>query len=108
MPQTRPSVGYNLQPKNHRKHAKRRARKRYGIELTRDELEQLAEIIREGGAEYLWRTYDRTVWKVQHNGKELIAVYELERDLIITFLPLTAVEDRRKRGNRKRGSIRRP
>jgi hypothetical protein len=68
-------------------HAKIRAEDRYDVLLNHRELHLLTRQIMDGKAEFIYRVSGtKTVWKVQHYGRELFAMYHKKTNQIITFL----------------------
>jgi hypothetical protein len=71
-----------------RRHAKRRAAERYGLELNRHDMRTLVEQIQHGDAEFIERQSLRvSVWWVTVGGKRCRVVYDRLRKTIVTFLP---------------------
>ncbi|MFZ2663852.1 MAG: hypothetical protein WAX66_00610 [Patescibacteria group bacterium] len=79
-----------------RKHAIRRAKERYNIDLTSGDIKQLIRAIQTGQATYVRRLSNRvTKWSIpvpKHLAEkslypEMIVVYDKERKEIATFLP---------------------
>lgn len=68
-------------------HASRRLEQRYGI----DGFSGISEAIRKiqsGEAEFIKRHSLRvTIWAIQMDNQEVIAVYDKQRKMIMTFLP---------------------
>ena len=77
---------------NQRFHAKRRARERFGLELNRQDLREIAGQIQNGkdarllGQESLRLSH----WMVSYQGTEMHAVYDKKRHQVVTFLPVGA------------------
>ena len=69
-------------------HSKRRARERYDLELTNEDLNTLVRQIKEGDAEFL-RGYSnsRTVHKVKFQNLEFPVLYSRSLKKIVTVLP---------------------
>lgn len=72
------------------RHAIARARERYGVELSEDDLAALEEDIREGRSLLMgWETRKR--WKERHvvrlGGHYLLAAWDRATEKIFTFLP---------------------
>jgi hypothetical protein len=74
------------------RHARTRGADRYGLRLTQDDLVRIVRQIQKGEAQYVGRDSNRvSIWIVEHSGRHLPAVYDKERQVIVTFLPLTAM-----------------
>jgi hypothetical protein len=70
------------------KHAKRRAFERYGVELNRHQLRELADLIRTGKAEFVEKQSHRvSVFRVPIGDTTARVVYDRQRKTIVTFLP---------------------
>lgn len=70
------------------RHAVKRARERYGLELDRDQYMVLCQQIQDGVGEYLGRQSNRlTVWRIGYGGCSYNVVYDKQRHRIVTFLP---------------------
>ena len=70
-------------------HACRRALERYSLCLTRSSYTALCQQIRGGHGECLGRQSNRlSVWRVSLNGQTYPVVYDKNRHLIVTFLPV--------------------
>lgn len=68
-------------------HAKRRLEERYGLNINRWQLRDMNLQIQSGKAQFIERqSNSRTVWRVQHEGRELFAVYHSGTNSIVTFL----------------------
>ena len=69
-------------------HSKKRARERYDIELTNNDLDMLVNQIKKGEAEFI-RGYSnsRSVHKVKHEDLELPVLYSKSLKKIVTVLP---------------------
>lgn len=78
-----------------RKHAKRRARERYGVNLNRIDIIRIIETISSEGqdAVFLLRgSRTRTHWAVKYNSNVFICVYDSGKRNIATFLPKSTFE----------------
>jgi hypothetical protein len=73
-------------------HARRRAKERYGLALTKKLRREIVERIRNGSARFLGRQSLRvTGWEVGVEGKALTVLYDCRRKTLITVLPPGAV-----------------
>jgi hypothetical protein len=71
-----------------RAHARRRARERYGVSLTKPSFHAIVQQIQNGKATFLGRTSLRvTEWIVPFEGAKLRVVYDRKRKTIVTCLP---------------------
>lgn len=69
-----------------KKHARKRLRQRFGIDGAG--VSEAIRLIQTGKAEFIKRQSLRvTIWAIQLDGKEVIAVYDKVRNTIVTFLP---------------------
>lgn len=69
------------------KHARRRIKQRYDIDLAPDEYRYLINKIQKGDATFLGRSSCRvSKWSIEFKGKTLLAVYDTSRQTIVTFL----------------------
>jgi hypothetical protein len=70
------------------KHAIDRAKQRYGIELSEDEVARMAALCRDGGAYFLeMRPPSGEVYRVPSRNGTLCVVYVRKSDKIVTVLP---------------------
>jgi hypothetical protein len=73
------------------RHGRMRGGERYGITLTQADLLAMCDQIRLATGQFVARQSNRvTVWIVEHSGKHLPVVYDGQRQVIVTILPLTA------------------
>jgi hypothetical protein len=88
-----------------RLHAGLRAGVRYGVTISPQENELLAERIQKRDeVEFLERQSKRvTVWLVKHEGKEIPVVYDKQRKTIVTVLPPSYLEDIQRARQRAEG-----
>lgn len=82
-----------------RKHAAKRAKERYTVDLTPEEIAQYSLAIETDtygeNVEFLRRkTGHSSIWKITHNGQVLYALYLNRHHCITTFLPPEAVDAR--------------
>ena len=83
-----------IRDSNLRRHALDRARTRLGLDLTRRGLDKLIESIRSKRAAFLtYQTNDKTrdpkwreLWLVEHDGKQVAAVFDRTAGEIVSFL----------------------
>jgi hypothetical protein len=70
-------------------HARRRARERYNVYLSNDDLDEMCRAIQGGETEAIERQSNRvTVHRVtMPNGASARAVYDSKRKQVVTFLP---------------------
>ncbi len=70
-------------------HAKRRCRERCGFEMKRSQYQQLAVMIQNGQGVCVKEDRNRmSVWIVRFKGQDLKVIYDCEKRMITTFLPL--------------------
>jgi hypothetical protein len=75
------------------RHAQRRAKERYGIELNKDRYMQLCTQVKDGKGQYLGKQSLRlSVWRIDaqdDSGKAVrpVVIYDKQRHRIVTFLP---------------------
>lgn len=73
---------------SNRIHAKKRAWRRYGLVLNRNDLREIVQKIQAGRGTCLGRTsLARSKWQVEHQGRTLVVVYDKKRHVVITVLP---------------------
>lgn len=79
--------------KDAHRHAVRRAAERYGVTLTKGDIEALAWRIRRGrGVTFLGsQSSTRSVWLVEHAGLQMKAIYQKRLGAILTFLSMDMV-----------------
>lgn len=71
------------------RHARKRAEERFGVELLPDVHNCLVNQIQGHGATFLKRESNRvSVWQVTLLGEKCKAVYDNQRKLIVTLIPL--------------------
>lgn len=71
-----------------RRHARRRARERYGISLDHNNLDHIKQIIASGGSILIERQgKHKSLLQVIYHGVNVYPVYNRQRNEIITFLP---------------------
>jgi hypothetical protein len=76
-----------------RRHAKRRAQERFGLEVNHEQYRELVRQIQVGKAQFIERQFrSRTHWWVTIDGKQARVVYDKDRHTIITFLPEESVQ----------------
>lgn len=74
--------------KSERIHAKRRALERFGLELNRQDLRSIVDIIQKQQARFIERQSLRvTIWEVMYSGQLMRAVYDSKRKAVVSFLP---------------------
>jgi hypothetical protein len=77
-----------------RKHARKRAKERYGIDLTRRDMRAIIRKIDNGKAEFIGRQSLRvTVWKAKYKEEDLTFAYDNKRKTIVTVFPKGAKVD---------------
>jgi hypothetical protein len=85
--------GWKSKAESEFKHAQRRARERYDIDLHQDRYTQLCKQIESGQGEFLGKQSLRlSVWRIQtvdSNGDKVspVVIYDKSRHQIVTFLP---------------------
>lgn len=73
--------------KSERTHAKRRARERFGVNLSEPQFDALIKDIQDNKLEFIERQSNRvTVWRGMLEDKEAIVVYDSSRKEIVTFI----------------------
>lgn len=76
-----------------KRHAKRRARERYGLLINKIDVENMINDIQNNKGEFVYKSSNRaTIWKLMCKGKEVLVVYDKLRGQIVTFLPFRALE----------------
>ena len=71
-----------------RAHTRRRARERYGIDLTTENQKKVVRSIQEGRGFFLGRQSLRvTEWDVPFEDVKLRVIYDSEREVLVTCLP---------------------
>ena len=71
-----------------RSHAITRAKQRYGLLLSRKDIEEVNRMIRNGEAEFIQReSRTRTRWAVTFRGLRMVAIYNSDHNCVATFLP---------------------
>jgi hypothetical protein len=74
-----------------RKHAKRRAFERYGLELNKADYNACVKIIQDAQSEPILEQSNTRTWhKIKYKDKEALVVYDRKRHGIVTFLPKDA------------------
>jgi hypothetical protein len=74
--------------KKQSRHARRRARERYALDLHQDAQQQIIRMIQDGEARFIRRQSQRvSLWEVEHDGLRLPIVYDRKRKTIVTVLP---------------------
>ncbi len=77
---------------NQKRHAKRRAAERYGVDLHQDAYLQMIRAIQAGNAKLIKRQSVRcAIYEVSHKGQKLPVVYDRKRKTIVTVLPEAAL-----------------
>lgn len=74
-------------PETYKYHAKRRARERYGVNLSVEELVDIKNNIRKTKFVYKVKHSNRVIRRVFHAGKQMFFIWDKEMNEIITFLP---------------------
>ncbi len=69
-------------------HAKRRCRERCGLELTRSNYQQITVMIQNEQGICLKEDSRTNVWIIRFKGQDLKVIYDCEKRMITTFLPL--------------------
>ena len=75
-------------------HAYKRIKERFGIDMLREEYDELVRMIRTGRTEGVRETLRVAHHTVKVRGKEMVAVYDRQRESIVTFLTLEMSADR--------------
>jgi hypothetical protein len=76
-------------------HARRRAMQRHGVKLNRNRLGEIVAQIRKTRAAFLARLSRRiTVWRVESDGREMVAFYDSVRHTVATLLTVGQWERR--------------
>lgn len=71
------------------KHAIKRARQRFGLELKEHHIFEIVKMIQRGEGVYLHKQSDRiSHWILNYSGRDMIAVYDKNRGMVVTFLTL--------------------
>lgn len=75
-----------------RKHTKKRAKERYDIELTSAEQKEIVNnIINNVGCKFIYKqSCSKSIYLVVYNKKEFLFVYDKNRKVLVTALPLKA------------------
>lgn len=75
------------------RHAKRRAMERYDIDFTHHKRQTMLNQIHNGDGQFIRRQSHRvSIWAMICDNKEVVIVYDKERNNIVSFLPLEAKE----------------
>lgn len=73
-----------------RLHARRRARERYGLNLSNKDITQIVRSIRSGGSiSTTKQTNTRTLHVIIYDGQEMRVIYDNKRHNVCTFLPVS-------------------
>lgn len=92
-------MGALLTSNDRHEHARQRARERYGLELTDQDIERIGaeiELGRLGCAEFIENQGGyRSLWLVGLNGKDAVVAYNERTHRVATFLPLLTCKTRR-------------
>lgn len=73
-----------------RQHAMSRARSRYGLDLRSEDIDRIVHEIKTGGARHLRKqSLRRSHWLWKEGETLMIAVYDQNREMVITFLELS-------------------
>lgn len=76
------------------KHAKRRAMERYEIDFTQHKRETMIKQIERGEGKFLRKQSHRvSIFAMICDGKEVVVVYDKERNNIASFLPIEAKDE---------------
>lgn len=70
------------------KHAIQRAKERYGLELTFEELGNIIALIQEGYAKFSHRNGKSWVYRLRYKHKLIVPVLSEKKNVIITFYPI--------------------
>ena len=74
-------------------HVIRRARKRFKIELNRDDVRHLANMVKRGQAKFLYRKSTlKTAHLVSFKGKDIVVLYDKNRSIVRTVLTVPMFE----------------
>ncbi len=77
-----------------RKHFKARALERYGLELNRHDLRDIAKMIQRNSGQFIEKQSNRiTVWEVTYKDTLLRVVYDKNRKVVVTALPFEEQDD---------------
>lgn len=75
-------------------HATRRASLRYGFPLTKNDNLNIVRMIIDGKGRHLERQSNRvSVWEVEYNEQKMKVVYDRNRKVIVTCLPMQDMWD---------------
>lgn len=74
-----------------RQHARERALQRYGLELNREDLDNIVKLIQGHNGQFVERlTNDRKLWRVCYKGVWLNCVFSKRNKTLVTILPADA------------------
>lgn len=69
------------------KHAIERAKERYKIDLTEDDLKNIVSLVEEGYAKYSHRAGSVWIYRIRYKHKLLVPALSKDKKTIITFIP---------------------
>jgi hypothetical protein len=81
------------------KHAKRRARERYGLEINRRDRQELIARIMNGDGKFIpsrqlnRNNKNRRMWQIHYRGKDLLVIFDQRVKALVTFLPIENYQD---------------
>lgn len=78
----------NSKRANCKRHFKRRAKERYGLDINQKDLKRIIRMIQKGRCEILEKQSNRvTVYEVNYKGERMPVAYDHNRGVPITALP---------------------
>lgn len=82
------SISRNNVPARRRRHAKKRARERYGLEISSEDLSKMVDMVQEKGGTRLYKqSVGRSAYRLSWGFQEIDVLYCHEDECILTFLP---------------------
>lgn len=83
-------------PHHQRVHAQRRAKQRYGVELSTRQIKEMARLIRASSDEaelIAKQSLSRKLYRVRYEGNTYNVIYDKKRSTVVTFLTDVMVAD---------------
>lgn len=78
----------NSKAENQRRHARQRARERFGLELDEHQLRAVVNRIQRGESRFLEKQSNRvSLHQVEYMGAEMVVVYDRRRKNVVTVWP---------------------